>query len=781
MSEQLLGFVRRFRFLLFAIVMAAVVALSFGVTRIQFATDYKIYFPKGEPTVNQLDALHAQFGRTDTLLFVVKDTSGSIFNAKTLGELFDLTERSWKLPHAHRVDSITNYQAISAKGDTVSVSALVRSREDLTPANISRLQSLGRTELDLVRRLVSTDGATAGVLVTLRAPPDAYDAATAATAAGRQLLEEFRARNPQLQAHLAGLAVVETAYAEASQSDLVILTPLMYLIILAAAVVMLRNFGALLVLLVAITAATTATLGASGWLGYQATVLTGLLPTIVLATSVAEVMHILSAARQLTGKYPSRVDAAIAAVGRTFRPIAIGSIVNAVGFYSLVFAASPPYREFGFMAALGCIIAFVVTIVVAAALIPFLKLREVGEVEMRRWDWYLGPLLKRPGAWLLGFLLLSIGAGFLASTNRINDRIVESFDTSMPVRQATEFAMDNLSGVYRLEYVARSARDDVSDPEFLADAERFVTWLRGQPEVNSVISLTDAIKRLHKAMHGDDPAQYRLPTDQNLAAQMLLMYEMSLPFGMDLGDQVTIDKTATRIAVTLGRLDTQQIREFKSRADTWWSTNAKRSALIPSVGTGETAVFAELTHISIAYMVSGLLFALLSITVCVALFLRSIPLGLISILPNVFPFTLLFGIWALWSGEINTAAANVCVVIYGLIVDATIHISNQYRNQRIVLGHDRETALRLTYRHVLPSVFANSLILALGFLVLSVSSFSMNADFGLLAALAIVLGFAFDVLCLPLLLYVFDPVISGASRARLEGRLSTDSSMKIVD
>ena len=104
------------------------------------------------------------------------------------------------------------------------------------------------------------------------------------------------------------------------------------------------------------------------------------------------------------------------------------------------------------------------------------------------------------------------------------------------------------------------------------------------------------------------------------------------------------------------------------------------------------------------------------------------------------------------------------VVVYGLIVDATIHITNQYREQRTVLGHDRETSLRLTYRHVLPSVFANSVILTLGFLVLTASPFSMNADFGLLAAIAIMVGFAFDVLCLPLLLYVCDPLISRSSR-----------------
>ena len=764
MNERLLHLLKRFRFVLFFVVMAAVVALSFGVTRIQFATDYKIYFPKGEPTVNQLDALHAQFGRTNTLLFVVKNPGGSVFNAQTLGELHDLTERAWKIPHAHRVDSITNYQAIKAQGDTVNIGAVVRSRADHTPAPVAELQRQGRTEPDLVKRLVSSDGSTAGVLLTLRSPPEAYTAAMETTAGGDKLLKEFREKNPKLQAHMTGLAAVEVAYAEASQSDLMTLTPLMYLIILVAAVVMLRSLGALLVLLVAITAATAATLGTSGWLGYEATTMTGLLPTVVLATSVAEVMHMLSAARQLTGKYATRLDVAMAAIGRTFRPIAIGSVVNAIGFYSLVFAASPPYREFGLMAAIGCIIAFIVTLVVAAALIPFLKLRPAEERELRRYDSYLGLLLKHPKTWLMAFLLLSGVAAVVAGKNEINDRIVENFSTSMPVRQATEFAMDNLSGVYQIEYIARSPKNDISDPAFLRETERFVAWLREQPEVNSVVSLNDAIKRLHKAMHADEASAYRLPVDPNLAAQMLLVYEMSLPFGMDLGDQVTIDKAATRLAVTLGRLDTKQIRAFKARADEWWSTHADRSAVLPSVGSGETAVFAELTHISIAYMVNGLLFALLSITACVALFLRSIPLGLLSIPPNVFPFTVLFGLWALVSGEINTAAANVCVVVYGLIVDATIHITNQYREQRTVLGHDRETSLRLTYRHVLPSVFANSVILTLGFLVLTASPFSMNADFGLLAAIAIMVGFAFDVLCLPLLLYVCDPLISRSSR-----------------
>ncbi|NMY72411.1 MMPL family transporter [Pseudomonas sp. WS 5414] len=762
---------KRYRFWLFALVLALVAGLSWGMTSIRFAADYRAFFPEGEKTVEQLDALHRQFGKSDTLLFVIKNPKGTVFTREYLEQLHELTQQAWHIPHAYRVDSVTNFQHVFAEGDTVHVEALVREPTDLTPSHIELMERLGRNDIELVKRLVSSDGQTLGVLVTLQFPPQTLDAALAATAEGQRLLDDFARKNPQLQVHLTGLAAVEAAYPAAAQQDMAVLTPLMYLIILLVSVLMLRSLGALLVVLIAISMATAATLGASGWLGFEATALTGLLPTIVLATSVAEIMHVLSAARQMSAEYGQRrVDLACAAIKDTIKPIAIGTATNAVGFYSLVFAASPPYKEFGVLAAIGAVMALLVTISVAAVLIPLLRLKPLEGAASRRYSLYMEPLLRYPKLWLLGFVVLFVLAIEPARNNLINDRIVENFDTSIPVRNATEFAMDNLSGIYRLEYVATSARGDISDPGFLVELDRFAQWLRIQPEVDSVTTLGDALKKLNQTMNGGQAAEYRLPSDPALAAQMLLVYEMSLPFGLDLGSQINIDKSATRLVVTLSRLDTQQIRDIKQRADDWWQTHADRAALVPSLGTGEAVVFANLTHISIEYMVNGLLFELVTITLMVALFLRNAGLGLISILPNVFPFFIMFGLWGLWRGEINTAAINVCVVVYGLIVEATIHIMSHYKELRLVQGHPPREALRLTYQHVLPSVFANAVILASGFMVMTLSPFSMNADFGLLAVIAIFLGLIFDALCLPLVLLTFDRFLWGRAATRLATR-----------
>ncbi|CRI58560.1 efflux RND transporter permease subunit [Pseudomonas sp. CCOS 191] len=762
---------KRYRFALFLGVTVMVLAMSWGMTHIRFAADYRSFFPEGEKTVEQLDALHRQFGKSDTLLFVIKHPEASLFNRRDLEQLHALTEQAWMIPHAYRVDSVTNFQHVFAEGDTVHVDELVREPGDLTERHIALMEHLGRHDIELVKRLVSADGQTAGVLVTLQFPPQTLDAAIDATTRARAMVEAFRQANPHLQVHLTGLAAVEAAYPEASQQDMAVLTPLMYLIILLASALMLRSVGALLIVLVAITMATAATLGISGWLGFEATALTGLLPTIVLATSVAEIMHMLSAARQMSGQYGDRrVDLACAAIRDTLKPIAIGTATNAVGFYSLVFAASPPYKEFGVLAAIGAVMALLVTVSVSAVLIPLLRLKPLEGAASRRYYLYLGPLLRRPKLWLFGFVAVFLLALGSARENQINDRIVENFDTSIPVRTATEFAMDNLSGIYRLEYVATSSRGDISDPRFLAELDRFAQWLRAQKEVDSVTTLSDAIKKLNQTMAGGHPEAYQLPEDPALAAQMLLVYEMSLPFGLDLSNQINIDKSATRLVITLTRLDTQQIRDIKARADDWWHTHADRTTLVPGVGTGEAVVFANLTHISIEYMVSGLLFELVSITLMVALFLRNVPLGLISLLPNIFPFFVMFGIWGLLRGEVNTAAINVCVVAYGLIVEATIHLMSHYKAQRLEHGQPPREALLSTYQHVLPSVFANAVILASGFLVMTLSPFSMNADFGLLAAIAIFLGLIFDALCLPLVLLTFDRYLWGRAATGLATR-----------
>lgn len=755
----------KYRYWVFGVMLIITLGLSWGVGKIQYSMDYRIFFPPEDPSVLALDELHQQFWKSETLLFVIHQPEGEVFNRKDLTAIHELTQESWYIPHAYRVDSITNYQHVEAEGDVINVDALMRDpAKDLTEDNILRIRNVVLNEIDLVNQLVSEDASTVGVLVTLQVPADNPFGGMEATFRAREMLAQFQEMNPDLTAKLTGLAAVETTYPEVSQQDMETLTPAMYLIILLVTALMFRRIGAVIVVLATISLATFAAMGFSGWLGIEATALTGLLPTIVLVIAVADIVHIMAATRLLTGKYDSRFETVVGAIRKTFKPVTITSLTTAIGFLSLSFAASPPYQEFGILSAVGAILAYVVTLAIAPVLLPLLRFKpnmEAGQqsnINSRTavFDRTVQSLVHRPYQWLAILLLLFVPLLIPATQNQVNDRIVENFDESIPVRAATEFAFDKLTGIYRLEYVAKAAESDIANPQYLQELDRFASWLRTQPEVSSVSVLTDTIKKLNRALHGDDQAYYRLPDDAGMAAQMMLVYEMSLPYGMDLSNQVNIEKSASRMVVTLHKLDTVQIRAVKARADQWWQQNADKSVIVPDAGTGETIIFANLTHISIEYMVYGVAFALVLITALIAVFLRSFSLGVLSFFPNVVPFVLLFGIWGLIKGEINTAAANVCVILYGLIVDATIHLINEYKVQKDRLGLATREAVVEAYRNVLPAISANTVILAVGFTVFTLSPFTMNADLGLMGAIGIVSGFIVDLLMLPVLLVIFE-------------------------
>ena len=258
-----------------------------------------------------------------------------------------------------------------------------------------------------------------------------------------------------------------------------------------------------------------------------------------------------------------------------------------------------------------------------------------------------------------------------------------------------------------------------------------------------VYSYTDTIKRLNKNMHGDELEWYRIPEQRDLAAQYLLLYELSLPYGLDLNDRISIDKGATRVTATLDDISTVEVRAFNTRAKGWLAENTP--AYMHAEPTGATVMFSHISEQNIESMLRGNLLAVILITGILMLALRSLPLGALSLIPNAVPILMTFGVWALIVGQVGMAAATVSATSLGIIVDNTVHF---------VRGFDRPEAIHYAFRTVGVAIAVNALILALGFAVLATSTFRINAEMGLLTALAIVIALAVDFLLLPALLMI---------------------------
>jgi len=261
------------------------------------------------------------------------------------------------------------------------------------------------------------------------------------------------------------------------------------------------------------------------------------------------------------------------------------------------------------------------------------------------------------------------------------------------------------------------------------------------------------MKRLNKALHGDQQHYYRIPDNRELAAQYLLLYEMSLPYGLDLNSQITVDKSATRLIVVLDNVPTKTIRQIAAQAESW--LRSYTPTYMHADATGSSVLFSHLTERNIRTMLRGTLVAFTLIAIVLMFTLKNVPLGLLSLIPNFLPIFLTFGVWALFHDEIGIIASVITASSLGLIVDDTVHILSHYNHARRHGGESAEEAIERVYQHVGPALIITSIVLVLGFSILGISSFKIDSDFGLLTALALFFALLMDFLYLPPLLMYF--------------------------
>jgi predicted RND superfamily exporter protein len=265
-----------------------------------------------------------------------------------------------------------------------------------------------------------------------------------------------------------------------------------------------------------------------------------------------------------------------------------------------------------------------------------------------------------------------------------------------------------------------------------------------------VNSISDTMKRLNKNMHGDDPEWYRIPQERNLAAQYLLLYEMSLPYGLDLNNQINIDKSATRFTVSLKTISTNQLLELEQRAQKWLNQNAP--AIKQAQGSGSSVMFSHIGKRNIKTMLVGTTLALVMISMILIVALRSFKIGFISLLPNLAPAAMGFGLWGLLVGEVGLSLSVVAGMTLGIVVDDTVHFLSKYLRARREDHLSAPEAVRYAFTTVGMALLTTSIVLVVGFLVLSQSSFQLNSGMGTLTAIVIAFALMADFLFLPPLL-----------------------------
>jgi len=756
------------RVTLLALTAALSLVAASGLGSLHFSNDFKAYFDEDNAQLMAFETLQKTYASYDTLLFVIVPANGDLFTAANLKLVQQLTEKSWHLPWVGRVDSLSNFSHIHAQDDDIVIEPLYDEATTLDRQTLARIKSVALGEPDLVKRLVSEQGHVGAVNVVFNLPgKNESGEVIQIEQAARQLKTEFEQANPGLTIYLSGMLMMDYAFLDSARRDITLLIPLALLISAFTLFFMLGRSSVTLASFANVIATTAVTMGLAGWMGIVLTPTTAIVPVVILTLVVANSVHILCSYQDSLCSGMNNRAAIIASLVINLQPVLITSVTTVIGFLSLNFNESSPLRDLGNLAALGMVVTYITTIILLPAFVAVLNPR------INRTPTWCSRLVaacgvqivSRPWHFLAASAVLVTVLAALAPGNRIDDAYLEYFDDSIPFRSATDFMTENLTGIYQLQYsLSAGESGGVQEPHYLAYLDRYVSWLRSQPEVMSVTSLSDIMKRLNRTLNGDEAAANRLPESRQQAAQALLMYESSLPVGLDINHLVNIDKSASRVEVTLSNLGSQELLAFNRRAEQWLATNlppapdrlVPAQPVQPAKGASPALMFSSVSETNIPSVLTGVFAALMLISLILIVELRSLWLGLLSLLPNLVPVAMAFGVWSLLVGTIGMAAAVVASLTIGIIVDDTVHLLSKYQRARKQLGMDSEQALQYVIATVGNAIIVTSVVLMAGFLVLALSPFNPNAHMGVLCALTIGFALLADLFLLPPLLLLLE-------------------------
>ena len=761
--------------------LALIVFTLFGASGAQFLyfdNDYRAFFGKENPQLNAFEKLQQTYTQVDNVNFAFEPLGDQKANSpEVLAAVEELTEMGWQLPYSIRVDSLSNYQHTEVDQDDLIVRDLYFDALNMEENDKELVEIVSTSEPSLAGRVHDIAHRSTSVSVTVQIPGKDPQELVVIAAAARKMAAEIEAKYP-VKIRTGGVVFLNNAFLEASMADSAKLIPMAFLFILIISYILLRSVvGVLNVFIVCILSIVFA-MGCGGWMGVGLTPPSASAPIIIVTLAVADSIHLLVSALNRMRDGFTQKESILYSMKVNFKPVFLTSVTTAVGFMSLNFSDSPPFHDLGNISAVGVMAAWLYSITLLPIIVSFLPLGKpkntikILDGAMHKLGTFIADYYKAVLTIGLASSLIIIS---LIPLNEINDDFVKYFDESTEYRQDVDWISDNLTGVNIVQFSFPSGESNgVSEPAFLQKVSRFSDWARSQDEVTNVLSISDVFKRLNRDLNLGNPKYYSIPENRELAAQYLLLYELSLPFGLDLNNQLDINKSSTQVVVTLRDMTTNEMQAWIKTAETFILDDAA----IELKAVGPTVMFAYIAERNIESMLTGTIVAIFIISGLILIALRDLRLGLISLIPNLLPIAVAFGFWGVLVGQVNLAVSVVTGLALGIVVDDCVHFLSKYQLARKELGLNTREAVISAFTAVGTALVVTTIILVVGFSVLAQSTFGLNSITATLTGIAISIALVADLSLLPALLISLDKKTDNPTSHKLDAAFDSSVASK---
>lgn len=716
---------------------------SGGVLMLKKDTSVEAFIPPDHPSVLMSDRAEELFGLRDSIaVAVLSSKEGGIYNAEVLIAIQNLHQQISVHPNvvSERVMSIASESSIQADEDFVDILRYLDGFQ-WAEADLDAIRSRLEPMPPHVGTLVSADGTAALIVAEL------VDTALAADTYVDLQETVSRIKTESVEIHVAGQGAVSGYLSRYIDIDSRRLQPIVVLVILCILYLAFRQLRSLAGPVLVIAGSAGCTLGLMGWLGIPYFAITSALPVVLVAISVADSIHLLARYHELCTRNPGaeRKTIVAEAVRNMWRPITLTTFTTAAGFAGIAITSiMPPITYFGWLAALGVLLAWLysLTVLPSAMILWNLPASPAFKRWGRRGDLYSKALTKlalaaaeRPRATVVLFTLIVVVAFAGAREVRVDRSQVENFGVDEPIRIATEVITTHLAGTSHLDVIiSASEPGGLLEPASLQQMDRLQSFMEGLPNVTQVTSILDYLKALNRGIEGS----WALPGSARAASQFLLVYESSADPG-DLAEEID---PAYQHALIRAHMNSLYFSEEKPAVEllaNFLDIEFPTRELTAAISGRVNVDFHWMQRLASGHFYGVAIALLFALVASIGLF-RSVVLGLLAIAPVGICILVLYACMGIGGIMLEPATSMFAAISVGLGVDYAIHLLEQLRRAgRLPFGV--AGAITVRYPGATRACFVNAFSLAAGFSVLLVSELNTLQRFGGLVATAAIVSF----------------------------------------
>lgn len=678
-----------------------------GYERVVFEPSVLTYFDERSPELRDFRLLEDRFGRSNEIVFVIRPTASDVLQPNILDVIQKLRGRLAEVEGVHIVRSILDLAPADVRTDALSA-------EDLALV-LNRAIDVRDPS---VRPYMSADRSVTAVAAIIRRTMDDGERIGTLAAEARAVAADVRPLLPGAEVVLTGRVMIQDAFQQEGRNELDGPVGIQLVLIPALLFVVFRSLAATLALMTVVFVSTVGTFGTMGWLGVPLNGISSAAPAVLLALAVATGVHLVLAWQSTLRSGKSRFDAVVEAVRGNGVAITLSAATTSASFLCLNLASSPPFRQLGNVVALG----LVFTLLLCFTLLPALLLTIPESTAPHRRAFEAG--LARFGAQVaaratgLAIICAMVVAGALYGVSRLvyDDRFTHYFDESYEIRRATDLFEEKLTGTTIVSIsVPAGEVGSATTALHIGRVDALSEWLTARQGVRRVVTQTTT-------------------RAQDFATRM-------------------VDPAArhSRIEVVLSDRTSAETLAFADQIKAEVTRRFGDDVLV----TGMPILTARMSLESARTMLIATALALIAISGLLVVSVRSLKLGLVSLVPNVLPVLVAFGVWGLWVGDVSFAATVVAALTFGIVVDDTVHILLRYRSARRQGANPRDAVVS-SFRSVGLAVIVTTLVIGAGFSVYATSGFLVNQHFSILSTLTLGAALVADLVFLPPLLVLAD-------------------------